>query len=98
MSSDLSLYQSYSLREQIVFCIPIKSDTSDDIYQVQFIFKPSLYKFELDCSCRMKYGLTTKRQCKHLNRALHSMLSEYSNLNNKKKELEISSLLLNLSI
>jgi len=92
------LSEPRSLREQITFCIPIKSDTSDDIYQVQMIFNLSLNKFELDCSCRLKFGLTTKRKCKHIAHCIHSMLTEYTNLNNNKKELEIYSLLSNLSI
>lgn len=100
MSDNLSLIPSYSLREQLVFCIPVKSDTSDDIYQVQLVYVSSLNKFELDCSCRMKFGLTTKRKCKHIARCVHSMLTEYAQLNNNKKEhnLELSSMLSNMSL
>ena len=93
------LYFNRSL-EQLPFCIPVKSDTSDDIYQVQMIFNQVLNKFELDCSCRLKFSLTAKRKCKHIARCVYSMLTEYASLNNNKKEhkLEISSMLSSLSI
>ena len=92
------LSEPRSLRESTIFCIPVKSDRSDDIYHVQMIFNSELNKFDLDCSCRLKFGLTSKRKCKHIARCVHSMMMEYSKLNNSSKELEISSILANLSI
>lgn len=92
--------ESSSLREQPIFCIPVKSDRSDDIYHVQMTFNSELNKFDLDCTCRLKFGLVSKRKCKHIARCVHSMMMEYSKLNNNSKstELEISSILANLSI
>jgi len=96
MSTILS--ERRSLIEQPSFCIPVKSDRSDDIYHVQITFNSDLNKFDLDCSCRLKFGLASKRKCKHIARCVHSMMMEYSQLNNTSKELEISSILANLSI
>jgi hypothetical protein len=92
------LSETRSIREQSIFCIPIKSDRSSDIYHVQMTFNSELNKFDLDCTCRLKFGLASKRKCKHIARCVHSMMMEYSKLNNTSKELEISSILANLSI
>ena len=86
------------IQKNTYFCIPVKSDTSPDIYQVQILFNNDLKTFDLDCTCRLKYNLTTKRKCKHIARCVHSILSKYSELNASKKEFEISSIFSNLKI
>lgn len=77
-------------------CVPIKSTTSNDTYYVTLKIEHTTNQPEWDCTCRLKFGLTNKRKCKHIT-YVNTILEEHirsgiNDLNNNNLENVFSNL------
>ena len=54
------------LKEFNKLCIPIKSSTSDDIYNVHITYNSQLNNINYECTCGMKFGIGMRNKCKHI--------------------------------
>jgi hypothetical protein len=44
----------------------IDSETSDDVYKVDFVFNDSTYQLEGECTCGVKFNCGKRKKCKHI--------------------------------
>lgn len=47
-------------------CIPIKSSTSEDIYNVFINYDNIIEEYEFKCTCGLKFNVGLRIKCKHI--------------------------------
>ena len=47
-------------------CIPIKSSTSEDIYNVFINYDNIIEEYEFKCTCGLKFNVGLRVKCKHI--------------------------------
>ena len=61
--------------------IPIKSSTSDDIYNVLIYYDDDLEDYEFKCTCGLKFNVGLRIKCKHITFIKEEITTNKININ-----------------